>query len=154
MRFTPSSAGNKSAILTSDDSVTPSVTMPVSGNGTTAAITTMIADSGDFGTVTPDAIRDQPLVITNPGGCPLTVTGITSSAPDFLMAQVVSFPFTVAPGTSVNVPIRFQPIGTGPKSANLTISTNVTGGPRVVHVSGTGGAPIPNATIVMKDRLR
>jgi hypothetical protein len=150
VRFTPSSAGNKSAILTipSDDSVTPSVTMPVSGNGTTAAITTMIADSGDFGTVTPGALRDQPLVITNPGGCLLTVTDITSSAPDFLMAQVVSFPFTVAPGTSVNVPVRFQPIGAGPKSANLTISTDVTGGPRVVHVSGTGGAPIITTSVI------
>ncbi len=150
VRFTPSSAGNKSAILTipSDDSVTPSVTMPVSGNGTATAITTMIADSGDFGTVTPGAIRDQPLVIANPGGCPLTVTAIVSSAPDFLMAQVVSFPFTVAPGTSVNVPIRFQPSGTGPKSANLTISSSDTAGPRVVHVSGIGGAPIITTSVV------
>src|SRR4029077_11862168 len=46
VRFTPTSPGNKAAILTgpSDDTVTPSVTIPVSGKATQRAITTTIAD--------------------------------------------------------------------------------------------------------------
>src|SRR5439155_13628951 len=78
VRFTPTSPGNKTGTLTvpSDDSVTPSATIAVSGTATQTAIVTMIADAGDFGTVPAGAFHDQPLVISNPGGCPLTVTNI------------------------------------------------------------------------------
>ena len=151
VRFTPASAGNKSAALTvpSDDTVSPNVTIFVSGRGTQAAMTTMIADAGDFGTVTPGLLRDQPLVITNPGSCPLTVTNLASNGPDFLAAQVTSFPFTVASGAAVNVPIRFQPTGVGPKAATLTISSNdPAGATRQVRVSGTGGAPVITTSVV------
>jgi len=151
VRFTPTSAGNKSAALTvpSDDTVSPNVNIFVSGRGTQAAMTTMIADAGDFGTVTPGLLRDEPLVIANPGSCPLTVTNLTSNAPDFQAAQVTSFPFTVASGTAVNVPIRFQPTGVGPKAATLTISSNdPAGATRQVRVSGTGGAPVITTSVV------
>jgi len=151
VRFTPSSAGNKSAALTvpSDDTVSPNVNIFVSGRGTQAAMTTMIADAGDFGTVTPGSLRDQPLVIANPGSCPLTVINLTSSAPDFQAAQVTSFPFTVASGTAVSVPIRFQPTSVGPKPATLTITSNDPGGAqRQVRVSGTGGAPVITTSVV------
>ncbi len=145
------SAGNKSAALTvpSDDTVSPNVNIFVSGRGTQAAMTTMIADAGDFGTVTPGSLRDQPLVIANPGSCPLTVTNLTSNAPDFQAAQVTSFPFSVAPGTAVDVPIRFQPTSVGPKSATLTITSNdPAGAQRQVRVSGTGGAPVITTSVV------
>ena len=129
--------------------MTPSATIGVSGRGTQAAITTLIADSGNFGTVALGAFRDQPLVITNPGGCPLTVTNITSSSGDFLMAQVVNFPFTVAPGASVAVPIRFQPTGPGAKAGTLTISnSDPLNANRVVNVSGTGGSPVIATSVV------
>jgi hypothetical protein len=150
VRFTPASAGSKSAILTvpSDDTVLPSATIAVSGNATQAAITTMIADSGDFGTATPGSFLDQPLVIANPGGCALTVTGITSSSADFQVAQVVAFPFTVAPGVAVSVPIRFRPTNVGPTSGTLTINNSAPTGARQVRVTGTGGAPRIVASVV------
>lgn len=144
VRFTPTSPGNKTATLTvpSDDSVTPSATIPVSGKATQMAIVTAIADDGDFGVVAAGAFHDQPLVISNPGGCALTITGITSSSPDFQTAQVVTFPIVVAPGASVAIPIRFQPTSFGAKSGALTISNSDPLNPsRVVKVTGTGGAP-------------
>jgi hypothetical protein len=144
VRFTPSSPGPKSAALTvpSDDTVTPSATILVSGNGTQRSIVTAIADSGDFGTVAAGSFRDQPLVISNPGGCALTITNITSNAPDFQMASVVSFPIVIAPGTSTTIPIRFRPTSFGPKSAMLTITNDdpLNSGKQVA-VQGNGGAP-------------
>ena len=151
VRFAPSSAGNKAATLTvpSDDSVTPSATILVSGAATQTGITTAIADSGDFGNVSANAFRDQPLVLTNPGGCPLTVSNITSSAPDFQTAQVVSYPFVIAPGASVAIPIRFQPTSFGPKSGTLTIASSDPLTPaRQIRVTGNGGAPLITTSVV------
>ena len=151
VRFTPTSPGNKSATLTvpSDDTVTPSASILVSGRGTQTSITTAIADNGDFGVAPADTFRDQPLVLTNPGGCPLTVTNITSNVPDFQTAQVVSYPFIIAAGGSIAIPIRFQPTSFGPKSGTLTVSSsdplNAT---RQIRVTGNGGAPLIATSIV------
>ena len=151
VRFTPTSPGNKAAILTvpSDDTVTPSVTIPVSGKATQRAITTAIADAGDFGTVRMGAFHDQPLVLSNPGGCTLTITGITSGIPDFQTASVVSFPLVIAPGTSTVIPIRFQPTSFGPKATNLTINSDDPTAPaRQVAVHGIGGQPTIVTSVV------
>jgi len=102
----------------------------------------MVADSGDFGEICAGSFRDRPLTINNAGACPLRVTSIVSGGADFKTAQVVNVPLVVAPGTSVEVPIRFQPGGPGAKSANISISTNDPAKPTVqVHVTGTGGQP-------------
>ena len=52
VRFTPSSPGPKSATLSvpSDDTVSPSVSIPVSSNGGQGGLATIIADTGNFGT--------------------------------------------------------------------------------------------------------
>jgi hypothetical protein len=52
------------------------------------------------------------------------VTGISSSSPDFVLPQVLSYPVSVAPGATIVVPLRFQPSTPGAKSATVTISTN------------------------------
>ena len=133
----------------SDDTVTPSASILVSGRGTQASITTAIADNGDFGVAPADTFRDQPLVLTNPGGCPLTVTNITSNVPDFQTAQVVSYPLVIAAGGSIAVPIRFQPTSFGPKSGTLTVSSSDPLNPtRQIRVTGNGGAPLIATSIV------
>jgi hypothetical protein len=151
VRFTPTSGGNKSATLTvpSDDTVNPSAPIAVSGKATERAIVTAIADAGDFGTVAAGTFHDQPLVISNSGGCVLTVTNITSNAADFQTASVVSYPLVIAPGTSVAIPIRFQPTSAGPKAANLTVSNDdPLNFAKMVSVRGTGGAPLIATSVV------
>jgi hypothetical protein len=149
VRFTPSSPGPKSATLSvpSDDTVTPTVAIPVSSNGGQGALTTIIADTGNFGTACQGGFRDLPLMLTNPGTCPVTVTGIASSAADFIAPQVLSFPITVAPGATTEVPLRFQPASPGAKSATITVTSTAPTTPSLVRVSGTGGQPVI-ATIV------
>ena len=149
VRFTPSSPGPKSATLSvpSDDTVTPTVAIPVSSNGGQGALTTIIADTGNFGTACQGGFRDLPLMLTNPGTCPVTVTGIASSAADFIAPQVLSFPITVAPGATTEVPLRFHPASPGAKSATITVTSTAPTTPSLVRVSGTGGQPVI-ATIV------
>jgi HYDIN/CFA65/VesB family protein/ASPM-SPD-2-Hydin domain-containing protein len=138
--FTPTSSGGKSATLTiaSNDPVNPSVTVTATGTGTTPRIATLIPNSGSFGDVCVGAFSDLELTINDTGACPLSVSSITSSdSTQFQVAGTVSFPLSVAPGSSTDVPIRFHPTSFGAKSASITVASNDPISPsRLIDVSG------------------
>lgn len=146
VKFTPGSPGPKSATLTvtSNDPDTPSVEVEATAQTGKATAVTLIADTGNFGTVCPNPakFRDLPLTINNSGSCPLTITAITSSSPEFEIAQVLDFPLSVGPGSSLAVPIRFNPTSDGAKSATITIASNDPDSPsKAVAVTGTAPPP-------------
>ena len=137
VRFKPTAAGDETAIfqINSDDPFQPARQLSASGTGTTQAIATFIADTGDFGNVCVGTYKDLDLTINNPGSCDLSISNITSSSAEFKTAQTMTFPLVVQGGTSIHVPIRFQPTSVGgPKNANITITSN---------------APAPNNTKVV-----
>lgn len=150
VKFTPSGTGLQNGTLTvpSNDPVTPSASIAVSGTAGQPAIATAIADSGDFGTVCPGKFRDLEVTLHNNGACPLIVTGMSSSSAEFKMASVVSFPLTIAPGGSIELPVRFEPGSAGAKSAALTVNSNDPTRPSaLIRVKGVGGQPVI-ATII------
>ncbi len=102
----------------------------------------MIADNGNFGEFcpAPGKFKDLAVTIDNRGTCPLLITGLTSSSPEFQVPQVLTFPIKVAPGDNIAVPFRFQPTSAGAKTATLTVSTNNPAAP-TKSVSVTGSAP-------------
>ena len=120
-------------------------TVVVSGTAPAPRLTLVVPDNGDFGEVRLGRFTDRDLVINNRGPCPLSVTGIVSSAPIFVTPQVVSFPLNVDGGDSIAVPIRFQPTNRGSATATLTIVSNDPNSPAVVNVSGTAWPPLPIA---------
>lgn len=127
--FTPSSTGNKTTTLTinSNDSVNPAVQVQANGAGTRQAIDTLIPNSGDYGLVCVGSFKDQNLTINNSGGCDLVINSVTSIGADasqFVVAGDNIYPITVAPGTSVQIPIRFQPTSIGNKSATIRVNNN------------------------------
>ena len=104
-------------------------------------LVTVIANSGNFGHVCLGSFTDELLTINNAGSTPLSISDITSSAPDFLTPSVLSFPLIVGSGESLDVVIRFQPTSAGPKSAILTVISNDPAGPHKIAVSGDGRTP-------------
>lgn len=146
IRFQPSSVGNKTATLTvtSTDPNGPRL-IAVSGVAPAPRLALMLADSGNFGKVCVDSFVDRPLTLANSGRCTLTVTGITSSSGEFLVPQVIAFPLTLAPGTSVEAPIRFQPTSFGPKSGTVTVTSDDPSSPASIAVSGHA----PSGTIAI-----
>jgi len=137
VRFQPTASGTISGTITifSDDPASPA-SVSVSGTGRTPKANLVIADSGNFGRVCVGSFADQPLLVTNSGHCALTVTGITSNSPDFLVPLVLSYPITIGPGDALPVPIRFQPTRFGPKSATITVASDDPASPLSVNVSG------------------
>ena len=146
VRFQPSTHGTQPGTLTivSNDPASPHI-VAVSGIAPEPKANLIIANTGDFGEVRLGKFVDRDLVINNRGPCPLSVTGLVSSAPIFVTPQVVSFPLTVDGGDSIAVPIRFQPTNRGSATATLTIVSDDPNSPAVVNVSGTAWPPLPVA---------
>ncbi len=69
------------------------------------------------------------------------MTGIASSSPaEFQLPSVLTYPLTIGPGDSLQVPIRFAPLTLGAQAATYTISSNDPTDP-VRGVNVTGNAP-------------
>lgn len=111
-------------------------------NVTLIRLATVIADSGGFGNVCMGSFKDEILVLSNSGFNLVTISDITSSSPDFLVPSVLSYPLTIAPGDSLEVPIRFEPTSVGAKSATITVISNDPTGPKVVSVTGSALPPV------------
>lgn len=137
IRFKPTSVGAKTATITivSDDPA-GSHHVRVSGVAPTPRLSLLTANSGNLGKVCTGAFADAPLILNNSGHCPVTVSGITSSSPDFLAPQVLSFPLLIDPGDSLPVPVRFAPSSLGAKSATITVTSSDPSSPHTITVNG------------------
>jgi Abnormal spindle-like microcephaly-assoc'd, ASPM-SPD-2-Hydin len=137
IRFQPTSFGAKSATLTllSDDPASPG-TVTVSGVALAPRLNMLVSDYGNLGDVCIGSFVDEPLILTNSGQCTLSVTSITSSGIEFLVPQVSAYPVTIAAGVSLEVPIRFQPTGFGPRSATITVTSDDPASPQTITLSG------------------
>lgn len=109
----------------------------------------VIADAGDFGNVCLGSFKDMVLCLSNSGYSVLTVTNITSSSAEFIVPGVFSYPLTIEAGTSMQVPIRFQPASLGSKAATITVISDDPAGPKTVKMSGA--AKPPRLAVVIAD---
>jgi hypothetical protein len=96
----------------------------------------MIANNGNFGKVCKGAFRDEPLILMNRGKCTLLISGIASTSGEFQVPEVLSYPFTIAPGDSLPVPIRFQPTILGPAAGTIIVTSDDPAGAKTINVSG------------------
>ena len=137
IRFQPASFGSKSATITvtSNDPAGPK-TIDVSGTAPPPRLALVIADTGDFGDTCIGSFVDEAVTLSNSGPCPLSITDIASSSPEFLVPEVISYPLIVEAGNDLQISIRFQPASFGAKSATLTVTSNDPSGPLTVALSG------------------
>jgi hypothetical protein len=139
IQIKPTVAGPAGANITifSNDLFSPEK-VTVSGTGVTPRLVVGIADSGNFGDVCRGSFRDELLVVNNGGTCALLIQAITSSSPEFLPPQILAYPIAIAAGTSVDLPIRFQPTALGAAAGIITVDSNA--GTESVPVSGNAPA--------------
>jgi hypothetical protein len=138
IRFQPTSFGGKTGTLTivSNDPANQRRIIAVSGTAPAPELDLIIANSGNYGNVCVGTFVDKPLTLLNSGPCTLTVTSISSSTSEFVVPNVLTYPIRIAPGTAVDVPIRFAPTSFGAKSATITIASDDPARTKTVHVLG------------------
>ncbi|HEX4038831.1 MAG TPA: choice-of-anchor D domain-containing protein [Acidobacteriaceae bacterium] len=141
IRYKPTAVGLATGIIQIfSNSLFSPQTIRVSGTGVAPHLTLAIADTGNFGDVCVGSFHDEPLVLNNSGHCTLQVNAVTSSSAEFLAPEVLAYPITVAAGTSVSLPLRFQPDHLGVAAGVITVVSNDARGPQSVRVSGNAPA--------------
>ena len=140
VQFTPTvTSGTEAAQIriSSNDPAAPAFDLMANATVGTPAIDTLIADNGNFGDVCVNTFKDLSLTINNSGTCGLSVSNITSSSGQFLVAGTMAFPVVIGAGANLQVPIRFQPTTVGAKTGTITITSNDPASPtKMVNVSG------------------
>ena len=142
MTFTPTSEGVKVTMLKLHHNAAGGVSeILVTGVGVTSSPVAGVAPSSlDFGDVRTGEEKVLFITISNAGAAELLVTSVTLSNADFKV-EITSF--SVSPGGSFPLVVKFAPTALGQKAATLLISHNdaKTGSPFTVLMTGTGVGP-------------
>ena len=126
-----------------------SQTVSISGTGVTPPTpgVTLSSTSINFGDVFLNTVDTQGLQVTSSGTAPLIVTAITVSGPEFSVT-VPTLPATLAPQTSLQVSVSFDPTVIGPETGSLTVVSNAYTSPMQAPtvLQGTGQENAVNLT--------
>lgn len=86
----------------------------------------------------------QAVTLTNSGGAPLTITGLSITGTDAgQFAQTNSCPAsptTLASGATCTINVTFTPTTSGTRTAALSVADNASGSPQTVPLNGTGAS--------------
>lgn len=94
-----------------------------------------------FGSVAVGSTKDLAVTVTSSGTAALTVSAVASSAAQY-STPGLSTPFTLQPGATKQVTVRFAPSSASSFPGTLSVSSNDAARPRVdVSLTGQGTAP-------------
>src|SRR5581483_8874991 len=143
--FTPTATGARSAALsiTSNAAGSPH-TIPLTGKGT-APVIQLDSAAITFPSQPVNTSNSIVLTVTNTGDAPLIISAVSisgSEASEFTHNAVVGggAQITVAPGASTPITVTFSPLLPGSRTATLTLTSNASGSPHTVALSGTATA--------------
>jgi hypothetical protein len=133
VRFSPTVTGTApgTVAFTSNGG---NLSRPVTGTGGTLPLIGVTPSSLSFGTVPVGSSKDLSFTVQNTGGS--TLTGSASTSAPYSIASGGSF--SLGPGASQLVVVRFSPTATGSLTGTVTFTSN--GGNVSRPVTGTGGA--------------
>jgi uncharacterized protein (TIGR03437 family) len=143
--FTASAAGTRSANLSiSDGDPAKPQMVALSGTGTSEPTVVLSPLSLTFGNVVYlAASTPETVTLSNSGSGVLNLASVAvigANANDF--AQTNNCGTSVAAGASCALTVTFTPLWTGTRTASLSITTNASGSPHSVSLTGTGVAAI------------
>ncbi|MFW5739547.1 MAG: choice-of-anchor D domain-containing protein, partial [Myxococcota bacterium] len=138
--FNPGAEGAVSGNLAVSASPGGTLTVPVSGTGTTGAALAISPQAMDFGVVVEnETSAAEPFVVTNTGGQDSGAITVTVGA-EFQLISNGCTGQTLAPSGQCTVTVAFAPTTAGDHTAVLTAAANP-GGSASASLSGTGVEP-------------
>jgi hypothetical protein len=139
LRFTPSTTGSRNAsLLLASDASNGNATVTLGGTGQAVPTpqVSLAPASLAFGSVTVgSSSTERQVTLTNSGSAVLNIDAITAANP-FNATHACGN--TLAAGASCAIHVVFTPSGTGAASGDLSVSSNASGSPHRVGLTGTG----------------
>lgn len=139
LTFAPKAGGSTSGslVLTADGTV-PSLTIPLTGMGTSPGQLTFTPTTAAFGNVTVGATQTQAASVTASGGA-VSISATSSTNAEFGVSGL-PLPVNLAAGQSAAFSLTFTPQASGAASGTITLTTNASNAPITASVNGTGVA--------------
>jgi len=143
--FTPSSAGGaKGSISIANSAPGSPLAIALSGTGTQAQTPTQTQSelsisptTVSFGSVNVGSSSSQNVTLTNSGNAALTISSATPSGQGFSI-NGLALPQAIGAGASVTFAVQFAPASAGSTSGSIAVSSNASGSPTSIALSGTG----------------
>jgi Abnormal spindle-like microcephaly-assoc'd, ASPM-SPD-2-Hydin len=141
LTFDPTVANNSYGTLTfSSNAAVAQTILPITGDAivSTGPAVTLSSQSEDFGSVQIGSTSSQQmLTVMDVGNAPLTVTSVTTSGQ---FAQTNNCNTSVLQNEDCTIVLTFSPTTAGTQTGSLTITSNATGSPQTVSLTGVGVA--------------
>ncbi len=142
VQYLPASAGSVtgSVSIVSNAPNSPA-TLPLSGTGITSTKTLSFSKTSiSFGNVSTGGSVSQNVVITNTGNSDAQISQITAGGTGFGVGGAGT-PVTLTPGEILTISVSFSPSTAGSASGSVTVTSNATGSPATVSLTGSGVQP-------------
>jgi hypothetical protein len=141
-RFAAGTTGSISGSLTiTNNSSTPSVVVPLSGNGVSAGqpLVTVNPTSVNFGSVVVGAPNSQTILVQNNGTATLNISQLTATGSGFSV-NGLTVPTTITAGSSKTFNVAFAPASASAVTGSVSLVSDAAGSPLAIPLSGTGVA--------------
>lgn len=113
-----------------------------------SAINSLLSVPSDvtFGTVPVGQIATAAVPILNQSAAPIQIASLSVSGQTFSLGSALSLPISLAPGSTLQVQVQFDPTATGQATGQLTFTTDAkSNGSHVIHLKGSGSSSTPSA---------
>jgi uncharacterized protein (TIGR03382 family) len=141
--FKPTAAGQRAATMMLMTDAGSQFTVALNGTGVAVPVPMLTTNPQSFDFGAADVNGTAPthrITLTNTGANAATVTAATFTGPFALQSDATgcaAVPFTLQPGASCDVVVRFAPIGAGDASGSLALAADG-GGAWTVALTGKG----------------
>lgn len=141
VQFTTQSAGTVSGTLSLVSNAANSPSSLALSASTVAATKTLqvSATSLSFGSVNAGSSASKTVLVMNSGNADVTISQISITGTNFALSGA-STPVTLSAGQTESFNVQYSPTGAETDSGSVSITSNATGSPAAIALSGTGVA--------------
>ncbi len=137
MTFTPKAVGYVTGTLSVvSDAPNPTLTIPLSGTGTSAGELAVTPSSLNFGSVAVGTSKGLAGTLSATAAS-VTVSSVSSSSSEFVLSGL-TFPVTIAAGTSASFTVTFTPGASGAATGTISFVSDADNSPAVESLQGIG----------------